>query len=59
MIKDIEYLEKMKNLESSKRRTRTLDVVPITGLVIGLFVRLENECKTVLELWRPVSFAVF
>lgn len=52
LVKDLLYLQKMKALEESKGGgTRDLDVVPISGIIMGTFARLENECKTVLELW--------
>jgi len=60
LSKDLEYLAKMEILEESKGGgTRDLDVVPISGIIMGTFARLENECKTVLELWDweyPFSF---
>jgi hypothetical protein len=34
-------------------RRQVLDIVPVSGLVMSCFVRLENELKTVLELWDP------
>jgi len=51
-VKDIKkYLQRMKELET-ETSTKVLDIVPITGLTISRFVRLENELKTVLELWE-------
>ena len=33
---------------------KTLKIVPISGLVLSKICRLENECKSVLDLWEPV-----
>lgn len=55
MIKDIHYLNEMQKLEDpeyAKNNDVSFHIVPISGLIIGLFVRLENECKTVCELWE-------
>ena len=41
----------------ASRISSELCQVPISGLVIGYFCRLENECKTVLEVWEPVRYA--
>lgn len=56
MIADLRYLTRMKELEAQLdegTQEKVLDIVPVSGLVIGNFVRLENELKTVLELWDP------
>ena len=46
------YLGSMKALEDNPNPTeKSLHIVPVGGLVIGSFLRLENELKTVLELW--------
>jgi hypothetical protein len=64
LIKDIDYLREMKKIEESldraamKGETVPLSlshVVPISGLFLSCFYRLENELKTVLELWAPES----
>ena len=55
MIKDIHYLNEMQKLEDpeyAKNNDVSFHIVPISGLVIGLLCRLENECKTVCELWE-------
>eukprot|EP01102_Stenamoeba_stenopodia_P022797 TRINITY_DN9637_c0_g1_i1.p1 TRINITY_DN9637_c0_g1~~TRINITY_DN9637_c0_g1_i1.p1 ORF type:complete len:836 (-),score=143.68 TRINITY_DN9637_c0_g1_i1:1086-3593(-) len=53
MLKDITYLVEMKSRED-KDVGNALDVVPVSGLVVGRFVRLQNELKTVIEIWdRP------
>jgi len=53
MLKDVNYLVEMKSRED-KDVGNALDVVPVSGLVIGRFVRLQNELKTVIEIWdRP------
>ena len=53
LLKDIEYLEKIKAYEINSPTEKDLNVVPISGLVMGNFYRLENELKTVLEVWDP------
>lgn len=49
LVKDLKYLARMRQLETSGERV--LDVVPVSGLVLSQFYRLENELKTVIELW--------
>ena len=49
LVKDLKYLTRMRQLETSGERV--LDVVPVSGLVLSQFYRLENELKTVIELW--------
>lgn len=59
MIKDIHYLNEMHKLEDpeyAKENQVSLHIVPISGLVVGMVCRLENECKTVCELWEPVDY---
>jgi len=41
----------MKHLEENPQE-KVLDVVPVSGLILGRFIRMENELKTVLELWE-------
>lgn len=71
MIKDIEYLEEMKQMEEEQERQRSDNggsipstkglilskVVPVSGLIINFFYRMENVHRTILELWdhRVVS----
>jgi hypothetical protein len=50
LLRDIHHLEEMKRLEENPHE-KSFHVVPISGLVIGFFMRIENELKTVLELW--------
>jgi hypothetical protein len=46
------YLGSMKTLEDNPNPPeKSLHIVPVGGLVIGSFLRLENELKTVIELW--------
>jgi len=53
MFKDILYLKQMKRLEKPQnRKEKILDIVPVTGLIVGRFYRLENELKTVLDVWE-------
>ncbi|ELR23336.1 uncharacterized protein ACA1_069200 [Acanthamoeba castellanii str. Neff] len=52
MLKDILYLRQMKRLEKPQnRKEKILDIVPVTGLIVGRFYRLENELRTVLDVW--------
>lgn len=46
MLKDILYLRQMKRLEKPQnRKEKILDIVPVTGLIVGRFYRLENELR--------------
>lgn len=38
--------------DSSFHFKRINDVVPVTGLIIGRFHRLENEARTCLQVWK-------
>jgi len=54
---DLEYLEEMERLEasffiSSNGNRKLSDIVPITGLIVSKFHRLENELKTVQQHWE-------
>mgnify|MGYP003638890621 CR=1 FL=1 len=58
-IKDLIYLEKMKELEVEKAndnegrpQNRIGDVVPLSGLILNVFFRLEQEHRTVIEIWK-------
>lgn len=55
---DLEYLDAVKRLEDAPvqgaRARHELNIVPISGLVMGTFYRLENELKTVVEVWTQV-----
>lgn len=52
MFKDIHYLRQMKRLEKPQNcKEKILDIVPVTGLIVGRFYRLENELRTVLDVW--------
>ena len=63
LMKDLKYLVEMKNLEYKTANSSTSSTtggklelsyaVPLSGLVMGSFFRLENILKTVLELWAP------
>lgn len=47
MVHDLEYLCEMKRLEYAPAGEKSLHIVPVGGLVMGTFVRLENEvCNT-------------
>jgi hypothetical protein len=43
----------MHELEKTPSATKQLDVVPISGLVVNVFARIETELRTALELWGP------
>eukprot|EP01088_Endostelium_zonatum_P011885 TRINITY_DN2603_c0_g1_i1.p1 TRINITY_DN2603_c0_g1~~TRINITY_DN2603_c0_g1_i1.p1 ORF type:complete len:902 (-),score=251.77 TRINITY_DN2603_c0_g1_i1:112-2817(-) len=52
MIKDIEYLKEMKRLEKKENSNeKILNIVPVTGLIVGRFYRLDNELRTCIEVW--------
>ena len=56
-IMDIEYIEKMKHLEAEfgvSKDTKLSDVVPVSGLTLNYFHRMEMELRTVCEIWDPV-----
>jgi len=62
LIKDLKYLVEMKELENKtaegqkkKGKLELSYAVPLSGLVMGCFFRLENILKTVLELWVPTQ----
>eukprot|EP01132_Coremiostelium_polycephalum_P000791 gene791-983_t len=50
MLCDLEYLNEMQRLEDVKNE-KVMHIVPIGGLVMNTFARLENELNTVVELW--------
>eukprot|EP01133_Synstelium_polycarpum_P004948 gene4948-5747_t len=50
MLSDLVYLKEMERLEDAKNE-KSMHIVPIGGLVMGSFARLENELNTVVELW--------
>lgn len=53
ILKDLEYLREMKRREETgKDRGLGIDIVPISGLIVGRFCRLRNELKTVIEIWE-------
>jgi len=63
LMKDLQYLVEMKKLENKTEADRAATkkggklelsyAVPLSGLIMGCFFRLENVLKTVLELWVP------
>jgi hypothetical protein len=53
LVRDIEYLETVIEIEKHPGINAGLNIVPISGLIMGTFVRKENELKTVLEVWDP------
>jgi len=53
LSKDVRYLYRMKELEDATKSTsKLMDAVPVTGLILARMFTLENECRTVLELWE-------
>lgn len=52
IIADVEYLSTMKILEKNpEKRSHYPHIVPISGLAQSSIVRLQSECRTVLEMW--------
>ena len=37
--------------ETAQKSSSVSDIVPISGLILGKFHRLENELKTIMEHW--------
>lgn len=56
LIGDIEYLQAMIELEE-KPIEGLGHIVPVSGLVLGCFLRVENELRTVLEVWSEDGLA--
>lgn len=60
LIMDLEYLQTMIFLESEEcteeERKKHFHIVPVSGLFVSVLCRMENECKTALELWAPVAY---
>mmetsp|Transcript_22552 Transcript_22552/g.28798 ORF Transcript_22552/g.28798 Transcript_22552/m.28798 type:complete len:969 (-) Transcript_22552:18-2924(-) len=58
LLADIVYLQTMKDMETAsiEERKKNFHIVPISGLIISRLCRMENEHKTVLELWAPVAY---
>lgn len=54
-VKDKEYLENMKRMETDQEfsKSQRMVTIPVSGLVMSKFCRLENEHKSVLDLWEP------
>lgn len=52
LLKDLDYLQTMHALETTTARAN-MDVVPVSGLIVGRFTRFENELQTVLGIWGP------
>ena len=55
-MKDKKYIERMQRIEEKKEKSNR-DVIPISGLIISKLARLENECKSVLNLWEPTTYS--
>lgn len=57
LVKDLQYLVEMRKMEDpdyGKNNPVSFHIVPISGLILSHFCRLENEAKTALELWKRV-----
>lgn len=59
VIKDKQYLEDMKRMESDIEfsESQRMITIPVSGLVLSRFCRLENEHKSVLDLWEPARIS--
>merc|ERR1711991_649788 len=55
LLDDLAYLSQMKRLEQAAigAREKSLHVVPVSGLALGRVVRLEQEMRTVCDVWGP------
>lgn len=53
LLKDVEYIFKIREMEGIQQEKKSLDHVPISGLIASRFYRLENELRTSLEVWTP------
>eukprot|EP01105_Mastigella_eilhardi_P018371 TRINITY_DN4243_c0_g1_i1.p1 TRINITY_DN4243_c0_g1~~TRINITY_DN4243_c0_g1_i1.p1 ORF type:complete len:685 (+),score=175.86 TRINITY_DN4243_c0_g1_i1:212-2266(+) len=51
LIKDIKYTIRMKYLDDTPSEKGGLDVVPVSGLILGRLCRFENELKTACQAW--------
>lgn len=59
LAKDIRYLYRMKELEDTTKTTsKLMDAVPVTGLILARMFTLENESRTVLELWEEKATVI-
>ncbi|KAH3743999.1 hypothetical protein Pelo_14589 [Pelomyxa schiedti] len=58
LLKDIKYTNRMKYLDKTPTEKVGIDVVPISGLIVGRLCRFENELKTVLQVWEKPKPAV-
>ena len=47
----------MEEIEEAMASVVRMDVIPISGLVMSKLCRIENEAKSVLDLWEPTSYA--
>jgi hypothetical protein len=50
----LQYIEEMKAAESPTYGKGSFHIVPVSGLIMSIFSRFENEINTVFELWEPV-----
>jgi len=53
LIKDVEYVFKIREMEGLQQTQKSLDHVPVSGLIASRFFRLENELRTSLDVWDP------
>jgi hypothetical protein len=58
LLDDISYLQEMQELEKNAQG-KSMHIVPVSGLAIGRMARLEQEMRTVCEVWgdRARSFS--
>ena len=57
-LKDLEYIIEMRSQEEitfTKKKIALSKVVPITGLIFSRFLRIENELRTVLDVWSHLD----
>lgn len=50
-LADIEYITEMHRRESMDGAAASMDIVPVSGLLLGRITRIENEMQTVLLIW--------
>jgi hypothetical protein len=48
----------MEEIEESLDHSR-MDVIPISGLIMSKLCRIENEAKSVLDLWEANSYTKY
>eukprot|EP01117_Protostelium_nocturnum_P000779 TRINITY_DN1098_c0_g1_i1.p1 TRINITY_DN1098_c0_g1~~TRINITY_DN1098_c0_g1_i1.p1 ORF type:complete len:452 (+),score=112.66 TRINITY_DN1098_c0_g1_i1:140-1357(+) len=51
LFEDIQLLERMKQLEDQNEKS-SKDIVPVTGLIINIFIRCQMDLEQVVTLWK-------